>query len=118
MIPKNQPDRFAVFEKYFLRFALALTLLSGLLFAGAWLADDQAVAVPAAVTTFTGMLLYVHGAQFVFGFLRIFKFVFVIRPKYRSGTIGRSLVAIVLAPIAGYATYITFFIMALTGCAA
>jgi CDP-diglyceride synthetase len=118
MTPKTQPARFAAFEKYFFRFALALFVLSGLLFGIAVLFANYVVAVPAAITAFTGMLIYVHGGQFVFGLLRIFKLLFVIRPKFHSGSAWRSLFAMVLAPVAAYGTYITFFLMALTGCAA
>ncbi|MCK7492362.1 MAG: hypothetical protein MZW92_12730 [Comamonadaceae bacterium] len=118
MIPKTQPDRFRSMEKIFMRFVLALTLLSALLLVFATIAVNQVIVVPAAITAATGMLIYVHGGNFLFGFLRIVKFLIVIRPLRQRVSVGRSFLAMVLSPIAGYMVYIAFFFMALTGCAA
>ncbi|HAQ56290.1 MAG TPA: hypothetical protein DCR44_02635 [Acholeplasmatales bacterium] len=118
MIPKNQPDRFRFMEKLFLRVVLALTIFSALLLLFAVIAVNQIIVVPAAITAATGMLLYVHGGNILFGFLRILKFLFVIRPLKQRVSIGRSLLAMILSPVAGIMAYFAFFFMALTGCAA
>jgi len=118
MIPKSQPERFQYVEKVFFRFVLVVTVLSALLCLLAYIASQVVFVVPAAITAVTGMLIYVHGANFLFGFLRVIKFLVSIMKLKRNVSIGRSLLAMVVSPVVGFAVYIAFFIMALTGCAA
>jgi len=118
MTKRIQPDRFQSIERTFFRVVLATTVLTALLAFGAYVAASLVVAVPAAIVSFTGMLIYYHAGTFLFAFFRILKYLVAILPRHRGVSILRSVVVLVVSPVLAYATYITFFIMALTGCAA
>ncbi len=115
----SQPDLFMTYERWYLRASLLMVLVSILLFVGTAAILQIPTAVPAAVLTLTGYYLIAHFAFAGWGLGRIIYFFVKIKKAYAEKvTIRRSVLGVLLSPVSFFITYIAFFLLALSSCAA
>lgn len=119
MSKKAQPDVFMSTEKLYLIISLAMLGVSLILFGAVALILQIPAAMPGVIIAFTLYFLISHGGFVLWGIGRILKFLFSIRPKHSGEvTIWRTLLGIIISPLSAFISYMAFFLMALSSCAA
>jgi len=119
MRTKTQPDLFMSYERIYLTISLAMLGISLMLFGGVAILLQIPMAMPLAIITFTLYFFFAHFGFVAWGLGRILKFLFSIRKKHPGkASIWRTLLGILFSPLSGIITYIAFFLMAFSSCAA